>query len=183
MDFQIFSDRFLTDICIWQFSDRILTHLRQFSDRFLQLTVFWQISDRYLTDFQKFPYLHWTWVPKSQPLISCLNVGGNSVQDVSSGFTPQNGAGIHINCHQSCWTTLHSNLFQMPNALLGCPSLAVPSRVIAHSSCSPSSPAAAVQFFPSCKLGSDGSIRILYLSLHTLGLKHDLTYELFCSKF
>ena len=35
MDFQIFSDRFLTDICIWQFSDRILTHLWLFSDTFL----------------------------------------------------------------------------------------------------------------------------------------------------
>ena len=51
MDFQIYSDRFLTDICIWQFSDRIPTHLRQFFDTFFVtdsfLTDFWQISDRF----------------------------------------------------------------------------------------------------------------------------------------
>ena len=54
MHFRIFSYRVLTDICIWQFYDRILTHLWLFSDTFLQLTVFWQISDRYLTVFCNF---------------------------------------------------------------------------------------------------------------------------------
>ena len=63
MHFQIFFDRVLIDICIWQFSDRILTHLWLISDRFLQLIVFWQISDRYLTVFCNFLYLHWWQVP------------------------------------------------------------------------------------------------------------------------
>ena len=35
MHFQNFSDRILTDICIRQFSDRILIHLWRFSDTFL----------------------------------------------------------------------------------------------------------------------------------------------------
>ena len=52
-DFQIFSNKFLTQFCIWLFSDRYLTHLRLISDWFLELTVFWLISDRYWTDFQK----------------------------------------------------------------------------------------------------------------------------------
>ena len=62
--FQIFSDRSLTDICIWQFFDRILKHLWLFSDTFLELTFSWQNSDRYLTVFlEHFWDLHWTWVP------------------------------------------------------------------------------------------------------------------------
>ena len=66
MHFQLFSDRDLTDIYIWQFSDRIMTHLWLISDRFLQLTVLWQISDRYLTVFCNFLYLHWWQVPNSR---------------------------------------------------------------------------------------------------------------------
>ena len=57
-DFWIFSNKLLTQFCIWLFSDRYLTHLWLISDWFLQLTVFWQISDRYLTDFQKFRDQH-----------------------------------------------------------------------------------------------------------------------------
>ena len=58
MHFQIFSDRFLTQFCIWLISDRYQTHLWLISDWFLQLTVFWQISDRYLTVFWNFWDLH-----------------------------------------------------------------------------------------------------------------------------
>ena len=54
MYFQIFSYIFLTDICIWQFSDWYLTHFWLCSDCSLKLTVFWQNSDSYLTVFGTF---------------------------------------------------------------------------------------------------------------------------------
>ena len=52
MHFQIFSERVLTDICIWQFSDRYWPHFRLCSDCFFVtdsfLTEFWQISNSFL---------------------------------------------------------------------------------------------------------------------------------------
>ena len=56
--FQLWTDRILIYLCIWQFSDRYLTVFWQICDRILQLTVYWHLSDSFMTDFWNFRDQH-----------------------------------------------------------------------------------------------------------------------------